>query len=82
MVSSIRIRVLVNSIIAVNWVLSKLTRALSHETIGVLSTIKDKIVIVNDPVCGLDQAMDNEINTRKCVSAWGIQQTVQGYDGD
>lgn len=82
MVNNIRVRVLVNSIIGVNWVLSKLTTALSKETVGLLSQIKKNVVVITDPECNLDNMMVNEINTRESLNTWVYRQKVRNPYGN
>lgn len=73
---------LINSIIAVNWVLSKLTKALSNETIGLLSAIKDNVIVISEPNCNLDNMLDNDTNTRKELSTWTYRNKVQNPHGN
>jgi hypothetical protein len=82
MVTNIRVRILVNSIIAVNWVLSKLTRALAEETVDILSAIKSNVIVIADPSCNLDSTMDNETNTRKSLNTWVYRQKEQNFNGN
>ena len=80
--NNIRVRVLVNSIIGVNWVLSKLTTALSKETVGLLSQIKKNVVVITDPECNLDNMMVNEINTRESLNTWVYRQKIRNTYGN
>jgi|LauGreDrversion4_2_1035121.scaffolds.fasta_scaffold95079_2 hypothetical protein len=79
MVSRIRIVLLVNSIIAINWVLSKLTLVLAHESITKLNmNAEDLHIKIYDERCYLDDCFDEEGNGRASLSMW--QHRIRAED--
>lgn len=76
MVRRVRILLLVKSVIAVNWVLSKLTFLLAHESVMQLmkqypnGEFDDKKIIIRDQFCYLDDCFDDSGNGRQSLSMW------------
>lgn len=71
MVSRVRVLVLIKGIIALNWLLGKLTLILAQESIIKLAAAKfDNKIVILDDACYLDKCFDNDNNVRKSLNMW------------
>jgi hypothetical protein len=71
MVARIRIYLLVNTIIAMNWLLSKLVLLLASESVlGLAATVEDNHIVIKSNYCYLDDCFDDSGNGRQSLSMW------------
>jgi hypothetical protein len=71
MVVRARVFLLIRGIIALNWLLGKLTLLLAQESVIAMATlVNGNTIIIRDNYCHLDDVFDNEENTRESLSTW------------
>lgn len=71
MVARVRIYLLINVIVGVNWLLSKLMRLLATESLlGIMSTFDDNLIVIRSNYCYLDDCFEDSENGRSSLSMW------------